>query len=161
MFLRATGKVWPAFVGDAGWLVLYLGIGSLLVFRFGLPGFVSGQIFASVIVFGWVLNVFHRLGLPRPPLRFFITRAMLGFVVWGASVIAGKLIPEWPLWAYAPFALALGVIANYFFVRLGYLSKIEEERAVVLLAGRGLIGRMVRFLLTWPHGLAGERLPGA
>ena len=161
MFLRATGQVWPAFIGDAGWLVLYLGIGSLLVFRFGLPGFVSGQIFASLIVFAWVLNLFHRLGLPRPPLRFFITRAILGFAVWGLSVTAGRLIPEWPLWAYAPFALALATIANYFFVRLGYLSKLEEERAVLLLAGRGLIGRIVRFLLTWPHGLVGKRLPGA
>lgn len=161
MFLRATGKVWYAFVGDAGWLVAYLGIGSVLVFPFGLPGFVSGQIVASLLVFAWVLSAFHKLGLPRPPLRFFISRALLGFTVWGLSVGAGKLLPEWPLWAYPPFAIALALIANYFFVRLRYLSKDEEERTVVLLAGRGPIGRMVRLLLTWPRGLAGERLPGA
>jgi hypothetical protein len=112
-------------------------------------------------VFAWVLSAFHKLGLPRPPLRFFITRAILGFSVWGLSVTAGRLVPEWPLLAYAPFALGLALIANYFFVRLGYLSKAEEERTVLLLAGRGLIGRFARFLLTWPHGLAGERLPGA
>jgi hypothetical protein len=112
-------------------------------------------------VFFWVLNVFTKLSLPRPPLRFFITRAILGLAVWGLSVTAGRVIPEWPLWGYAPFALALALIANYFFVRLGYLSKLEEERTVLLLAGRGLVGRFVRFLLTWPHGLTGERLPGA
>jgi len=161
MFWRATGEVWPAFFGDAGWLVLYLGIGSALVGRFGLPGFVSGQIVASLAVLVWVLIAFHKMGLPRPPLRFFITRAILGFTVWGLSVAAGRLLPEWPLWAYMPFAFALALVANYFFVRLRFLSKAEEERTVLLLAGRGPIGRFARLVLTWPHGLAGERLPGA
>src|SRR6185436_20517922 len=59
MFLRATGKVWYAFVGDAGWLLAYLGIGAVLVFPFGLPGFVAGQIVASLLVFAWVLSAFH------------------------------------------------------------------------------------------------------
>ncbi|HET9232791.1 MAG TPA: lipopolysaccharide biosynthesis protein, partial [Candidatus Eisenbacteria bacterium] len=102
MFLRATGKVWHAFVGDAGWLLTYLGAGALLVRPFGLPGFVSGQIVASILVFSWVLIAFHRLKLPRPPLRFFIVRAALGAGVWVLSVMAGRFLPEWPLWAYAP-----------------------------------------------------------
>jgi O-antigen/teichoic acid export membrane protein len=160
MFLRATGKVWYAFVGDAGWLALYLGIGALLVFPFGLPGFVAGQVVASIIVFFWVLSAFHKLGLPRPPLRFFLARAGLGAAVWAASVTAGKFLPEWPLWAYAPVAVALALLGNFFVVRGGYLSRMEEERAVALLAGRGAIGRLVRFLLTWPRALGAERVPG-
>jgi O-antigen/teichoic acid export membrane protein len=161
MFLRATGKVWHAFIGDASWLGLYLGIGSLLVGRFGLPGFVSGQIVAALAVFTYVLTVFHLNGLPRPPLSFYLKRATLGVSVWGLSVIAGRALPEWPIWASAILGLGLAGLVNFFMVRGRFLSDEEAARTVAMLAGRGGAARVARFLLEWPWGRFGSNSPGA
>jgi O-antigen/teichoic acid export membrane protein len=155
MFLRATGRVWYAFVGDAGWLVLYLGTGASLVRLFGLPGFVSGQVLASVVVFVWVLSAFHRLKLPRPGVRFYLSRAGVGVGTWGLSVIAGRALPVWPSWGYGVLALGLAMVANFLMVRGRYLSPDQEVRAVALLAGRGMAGRIGRFLFAWPRWIRG------
>jgi O-antigen/teichoic acid export membrane protein len=157
MFLRATGRVWHAFVGDAAWLALYLGFGALLVRRFGLPGFVSGQIAAALAVFAYVLAVFHRDGLPRPPLAFYARRVALGAGVWGASVLAGRALPEGPAWMWVLLGLALAAAGNFLAVRGGYLSREESERAVALLAGRGVVGRAARWALDWPWFGRGTR----
>ena len=152
MFLRATGRVWYSFVGDASWLILYLGVGSLLVTRFGLPGFVSGQIVASSVILVYNLVVFHRLGLPRPSNEFFLKRVLLGAVVWSASMFAGRALPDWSWWQLVLLAGGLGLIGNFLVVRGRFLSPAEEDRAVAMMAGRGMAGRVVRYLFTWPYG---------
>lgn len=156
MFLRATGRVWYAFVGDAGWLVVYLGSGAILVRPFGLPGFVFGQVLASLLVFVWVLSAFHRLKLPRPAARFYLSRAGLGAAIWGISVLAGRALPAWPAWSYAVLAFGLALVGNFLAVRGRFLSPEEEERTVALLAGRGTAGRIGRFLFAWPRRIRGS-----
>jgi O-antigen/teichoic acid export membrane protein len=153
MFLRATGRVWYAFVGDAGWLLAYLGTAVLLVKPFGLPGYVSGQIVASILVFAWVLIAFHKLRLPRPPTRFYLARVGLGLGVWLVSMLAGRFLPPWPWWAYGLLFGALGVLGNFLLVRGGFLSRAEADRTIALLAGRGTAGKLGRFLFAWPHGV--------
>jgi O-antigen/teichoic acid export membrane protein len=152
MFLRATGRVWYAFAGDAAWLVTYLGIGSLLIKPFGLPGFVGGQLVASSLILTYTLVVFHRLGFPRPPLDFFLRRVLLGVVIWAPVVLAGYFLPIWPWWALCLVAAALAVIANFFIVRWHYLSPEEVNRTVAMLAGGGVLGRAARFVFAWPLG---------
>jgi len=152
MFLRATGKVWYSFVGDASWLILYLGVGSLLVKPFGLPGFVAGQIVASSAVLIYNLIIFHHLGLPRPSNDFFIKRVVLGAVIWSASMVAGRVLPDWPWWQLILLAGGLAVIGNFLVVRGRFLTPAEEDRAVAMMMGRGMVGRFARFLFTWPYG---------
>jgi len=152
MFLRATGKVWYASASDVTWLLVYLGLGSVLVGSFGLPGFVAGQVAASLIILVYNLWIFGRLGLPRPPRAFFAKRVLLAVVVWGGSVTMGSLLPHWPVWGMALLGLVLALLGNFFVVRGRYLSPQEEDRVIAMLVGRGAAGRAARFLLTWPHG---------
>jgi O-antigen/teichoic acid export membrane protein len=151
MFLRATGHVWHAFVGDSAWLLTYLGLGALLVRPLGLPGFVAGQIVASSLILVYNLIVFHRLDLPRPPVAFFVRRVILGAVVWGLSSVLGMLLPAWPWPVLFGVMVAVAVLGNFVLVRGRFLTPGEEQRTVTMLAGRGALGRGARFLLTWPR----------
>ena len=151
MFLRATGHVWHAFVGDSAWLLTYLGLGALLIRPLGLPGFVAGQIAASSLILVYNLAVFHRLDLPWPPVAFFIRRVVLGAVIWGLSVALGSLLPDWSWPVLFGVMAAMAVIGNFILVRGRFLTPGEEQRAVTMLAGRGALGRGARFLLTWPR----------
>ncbi len=153
LFLRAVGYIWYAVINDALWLAVYLTLGTVFVkvFHLGLPGFVLGQPIASVIVLAYSLAVFHKLGLPRPPLAFFIKRLALSAVVWALCATAGSALPPLDWWQLLLIALALGVIGNFLLVRGGYLTRAEEERAVAMFAGRGAAGRAARFLFAWPR----------
>ncbi len=151
LFLRAIGHVWYAFGNDSAWLVIYLGAGSLMVRRFGLPGFVSGQALASVVVLTYTLIVFHRLRLPRPPVGFFLKRASLSIAVWAVCVTAGRHLPLWPWWAYVLVAGGVAAAANFLLVRGGFLTRVEEERALAMFAGRGPVGRAAQMVLAWPR----------
>jgi len=153
MFLRATGRVWYAFIGDATWLVTYLGVGSLLVHRFGLAGFVFGQVVASSLILVYNLVIFHHLEFPRPPVAFFLKRLALGAVVWGAAAAAGHVLPMWPWWQLILLAVLIGIVGNFLMVRGRFLTPAEEKRTVHMLAGRGGLGRAAQFLLTWPRGI--------
>ncbi len=160
LFLRAVGAIWYAVLSDALWLAIYLGLGTLFVrvFHLGLPGFVLGQPIASAIVLAYSLLVFHRLGLPRPPLGFFVKRLLLSTVVWALCVAAGRSLPPFAWWQLILLAAGLGVLGNFLLVRGGYLTRSEEERAVAMLAGRGTMGRAAGFLFAWPRrGLGGAR----
>ncbi len=152
MFLRAIGKVWLAFFSDASWLLVYLGLGSVLVRRFGLPGFVAGQVAASVLMLIYNITVFRRLNLPQPHLMFFVNRALIGALVWAVSVLMGRFLPFEAWWQLVLLALLLAVLGNFLLVRGGFLTREEEERTVVMLAGHGAVGRVARFLLSWPWG---------
>ena len=152
LFLRAIGNVWYAFAADCSWLVIYLTLGSLLVLPLGLPGFVAGQIVASAVVLTYALTIFRRLGLPRPPVPFFLKRLALAAVVWGGSVAAGSRLPALPWWELGVLAAALAVAGNFLLVRGGFLTRREEQRAVIMLAGSGPAGRVAQFLLAWPRG---------
>jgi O-antigen/teichoic acid export membrane protein len=161
LFLRAIGSVWYAFAADCTWLVIYLVLGSFFVRPLGLPGFVAGQVVASVVVLTYALTIFRRLGLPRPPTPFFLKRLALAAVVWALAVAAGSRLPALPWWAMGALALALAVLGNFLLVRGGFLTRREEQRAVAMLAGSGPAGRAAQFLLAWPRGgvraLTGER----
>jgi O-antigen/teichoic acid export membrane protein len=154
LFLRAVGNIWYAVVNDALWLGVYLSLGTIFVkvFHLGLPGFVLGQPIASVIVLAYSLTAFHKLRLPRPPLAFFLKRLLLSAVVWVLSVTAGRALPPLDWWQLVLIAVALGVVGNVLLVRGGYLTRAEEDRAVAMLAGRGAMGRVARFLFAWPRG---------
>lgn len=160
MFLRATGHVWHAFLGDSVWLLAYLGVGALLVGPLGLPGFVAGQIAASTLILVYNLAVFHRLDLPRPPVRFFVQRVLLGAVIWALSVAAGSLLPAWSWAVLLAGMAAVAVVGNFLFVRGRFLTPDEEQRTVTMLAGRGALGRGARFLLTWPRRGSGTGRTG-
>ena len=151
LFLRATGRVWFAFAGEAGWLAAYLGLGTLLLGRFGLPGFVGGQLAGSSLVLAYALVLFHRLELPRPALRFYLTRILIAGLVWGLSVLLGAHLPLLIWWQLALLALAAGAVGNFVLVRSGFLTREEEDRAIALLAGRGTIGRVAGFFFAWPR----------
>ena len=159
MFLRAVGKVWLAFFSDASWLLVYLGLGGLLVRRFGLPGFVTGQVAASIVVLIYNITVFRRLNLPRPRVIFFVNRGLISAAVWGASVLMGRHLPFTAWWQLGLFAILLAVVGNFLLVRGGFLTRAEEERTVTLFAGRGVVGRVARFLLSWPWGETGSATP--
>ena len=152
MFLRAIGRVWFAFIADSTWLVLYLGIGTLLVGRWGLPGFVAGQLVASTVVLTYLLIAFSRLDLPRPPVRFFLTRLAVSAGVWAVSVGLGRIVPYQSWWRMGALAVVLAVVGNFLLVRGGFLTRAEEERAMVLLAGKGALGKVARFVVAWPWG---------
>ncbi len=156
LMLRAIGNVWYAFVADTVWLVTYLTVGSLLVRRVGLPGFVAGQLVGSTAVLVYALAIFHRLRLPRPPVLFFLKRMLLALAVWGGAVVLGRALPAGPYWLLALIGLGLVVAANLLIVRGGYLTRAEEERAVTMLAGRGPAGKAAQWLLAWPRGGVGR-----
>ena len=159
MFLRATGKVWFSFAGDATWLFTYLGLGALLVGRYGLPGFVFGQVVASVILLVYTLAIFHHLEFPRPPLGFFIKRVLLSAGVWFLSVAGGRVLPVWPWWHYVFLGLILGAVANFLIIRGRFLTSDEEKRALDMFAGRGALGKLLGFLISWPHPGANRTPP--
>jgi hypothetical protein len=127
-------------------------MGSVLLKTHGLPGFVVGQVAASVFVLGAVLLLFSRRGLPRPPVSFFLARVLLSALVWGGAAALGRWLPLWPWWRHALLGAGLLLLANVVLVRGGFFSREEENRAVEHLAGKGAAGRVVRFLLAWPRG---------
>ncbi len=110
LFLRAVGNIWYAVITDGMWLAVYLVLGTVFVkvFHLGLPGFVLGQPIASVIVLAYSLAVFHKLGLPRPPLAFFLKRLALSAVVWVLSATAGRALPPLDWWQLVLIAARAG-----------------------------------------------------
>ena len=151
MFLRATGSVWYAFAAEAMWLGLYLGVGSVLLRWFGLPGFVGGQLVSSTAVLIYTLALLPRLNMPRPPVAFYVKRALLSLVVWGAAMALGRLWPYGAVWQLALLGLGLALLGNFLVVRGGFLSAEEEERTIAMFAGRGRVGQIMTFLVRWPR----------
>jgi O-antigen/teichoic acid export membrane protein len=154
LVLRAIGHVWWAFVADAGWLACYLGLGAVLVGGLGLPGFVLGQVVASLLVLTYTLWVFRRKDLPRPEPGFFLKRGAAALAVWAACAAGGWALPaDLPLWTLAAACLGLATAANLLMVLGGYLTHDDERRTVDLLAGRGAAARAAAFLFGWPRRL--------
>ncbi|NNF06496.1 MAG: lipopolysaccharide biosynthesis protein [Candidatus Eisenbacteria bacterium] len=157
LFLRAIGRVWLAFIADASWLLIYLGLGSAVVGRYGLPGFVAGQLVASAFVLTYTLLIFHGQGLKRPPISFYLFRGVLAGGVWGAAVFVARRIPaDLPIWQMLLGGILIVVLANILFVLSGFLTRDDERRTVAMLAGKGTFGRIVEAMLSWPRRLVGQ-----
>lgn len=157
VFLRATGMVWYAFVAEAAWLVSYLGVGMLLLSRFGLPGFVGGQLVASSLVLVYLLFIFHRLELPRPTVVFYLKRFLVSTLVWVPSVAIGSRFTPETIPAALVAVVGLLLVGNLMVVLGGFLTRDEEDRTLAMLAGRGRLGSLIGFFFAWPRRLLGLR----